>query len=116
MNDLAKNLLLWVVILVVLMTVFQSFSGRRGAEQPLAYSDFLEQVKKGDVESVVIENQQIRGQLKRGQRFSAYSPETDNRSMIGTLLDNHGINIGVMIFLSRCLVTFYLPSSRFIKA
>ena len=89
MNDLAKNLLLWVVILVVLMTVFQSFSGRRGAEQPLAYSDFLEQVKKGDVESVVIENQQIRGQLKGGQRFSAYSPETDNRSMIGTLLDNN---------------------------
>jgi len=89
LNDLAKNLLLWVVILVVLMTVFQSFSGRRGAEQPLAYSDFLEQVKKGDVESVVIEDQQIRGQLKGGQRFSAYSPETDNRSMIGTLLDNN---------------------------
>ena len=88
MNDLAKNLLLWVVILVVLMTVFQSFSGRRGAEQPLAYSDFLEQVKKGEVERVVIENQIIRGEMKGGQRFSAYSPETDNRSMIGTLLDN----------------------------
>ncbi len=88
MNDLAKNLLLWVVILVVLMTVFQSFSGRRSAEQPLAYSDFLEQVKKGEVERVVIENQEIRGELKGGQRFSAYSPETDNRSMIGTLLDN----------------------------
>ena len=88
MNDLAKNLLLWVVILVVLMTVFQSFSGRRGADQPLAYSDFLEQVKKGEVERVVIENQNIRGEMKGGQRFSAYSPETDNRSMIGTLLDN----------------------------
>ena len=89
MNDLAKNLLLWVVILVVLMTVFQSFSGRRGADQALAYSDFLEQVKKGEVERVVIENQNIRGEMKGGQRFSAYSPETDNRSMIGTLLDNN---------------------------
>jgi len=89
LNDLAKNLLLWVVILVVLMTVFQSFSGRRGVEQPLAYSDFLEQVKKGDVESVEIADQQITGKLKGGQRFSAYSPETDNRSMIGTLIDNN---------------------------
>jgi len=89
LNDLAKNLLLWVVILVVLMTVFQSFSGRRGADQQMAYSDFLAQVKKGEIDSVTIENQQIRGALKGGQRFSAYSPETDNRSMIGTLLDNN---------------------------
>ena len=88
MNDLAKNLLLWVVILVVLMTVFQSFSGRRTAEQPLAYSDFLEQVKQGNVDSVKIEDQNISGVLKGGSKFSAYSPETDNRSMIGTLIDN----------------------------
>jgi len=88
LNDLAKNLLLWVVILVVLMTVFQSFSGRRTAEQPLAYSDFLEQVKQGNVDSVKIEDQNISGVLKGGSKFSAYSPETDNRSMIGTLIDN----------------------------
>ena len=88
MNDLSKNLLLWVVILVVLMTVFQSFSGRRGGDASLPYSSFLEQVKAGNIDSVVIENQQIKGQLKDGSKFSAYSPETDNRSMIGTLLDN----------------------------
>ncbi|MES2883334.1 MAG: ATP-dependent zinc metalloprotease FtsH [Pseudomonadota bacterium] len=88
MNDLAKNLLLWVVILVVLMVVFQGFSGRRTGDQPLAYSDFLEQVKQGNVDQVKIEDQNITGQLKGGSKFSAYSPETDNRSMIGTLIDN----------------------------
>ncbi|MDO9452569.1 MAG: ATP-dependent zinc metalloprotease FtsH [Stagnimonas sp.] len=88
MNDLAKNLLLWVVILVVLMVVFQGFSGRRGGDQPLAYSDFLEQVKQGNVDSVKIEDQNISGQLKGGSKFSTYSPETDNRSMVGTLIDN----------------------------
>jgi cell division protease FtsH len=88
LNDLTKNLLLWVVILVVLMTVFQSFSGRHGGEQPLAYSDFLDQVRQGNVDSVVIEEQQIKGQLKSGSKFSTYSPETDNRSMVGTLIDN----------------------------
>ncbi|MES2682484.1 MAG: ATP-dependent zinc metalloprotease FtsH [Pseudomonadota bacterium] len=89
MNDLAKNLMLWVVILVVLMLVFQGFSGRRTGEQPLAYSDFLEQVKQGNVDAVKIEDQNITGQLKGGSKFSAYSPETDNRSMIGTLIDNN---------------------------
>ncbi len=88
LNDLAKNLLLWVVILVVLMTVFQSFSGRHIGAQPLAYSDFLEQVKQGNVDAVVIEERQIQGTLKGGSKFSTYSPETDNRSMVGTLIDN----------------------------
>ncbi len=89
MNDLTKNLLLWVVILVVLMTVFQSFSGRRGAEQPLAYSDFLEQVKQGNVDNVVIEDQYLQGTLKSGGKFTSFSPESDNRSMIGALLENN---------------------------
>jgi cell division protease FtsH len=89
LNDLAKNLLLWVVILVVLMSVFQSFSGgSRGATPQLAYSEFLHQVKQGNVAEVDIQDQVIRGQLKSGSRFSTVSPETDNRSMIGTLIDN----------------------------
>ena len=88
MNDLAKNLVLWVVILVVLMVVFQGFSGRRTGDQPLAYSDFLEQVKQGNVDQVKIEDQNISGVLKGGSKFSTYSPETDNRSMVGTLIDN----------------------------
>ncbi|TXH03402.1 MAG: ATP-dependent zinc metalloprotease FtsH [Nevskiaceae bacterium] len=89
MNDLAKNLLLWVVILVVLMGVFQSFNGRGHATSALAYSDFLSQVKQGNVSDVTIEGQNIRGELKGGTRFTAISPETDNRAMIGTLIDNN---------------------------
>lgn len=88
MNDLAKNLLLWVVILVVLMSVFQGFSGNARTTPQLAYSEFLGQVRQGNVAEVVIEDQVIRGQLKSGTRFSSVSPESDNRSMIGTLIDN----------------------------
>ena len=89
MNDLVKNLLLWVVILVVLTSVFQSFSSRTGgAQPPLNYSDFLEQVKEDNVETVYVEGQNIRGTLKNGTRFTSYSPETDNRSMIGTLIEH----------------------------
>ena len=88
MNDLAKNLLLWVVILVVVMSVFQSFSSRGRAQPELQYSEFLTQVKQGNVAEVVIDGPNIRGELKGGSRFTTISPETDNRSMVGTLLDN----------------------------
>ena len=89
MNDLAKNLLLWVVILVVLMTVFQSFNTKSRAQPELLYSEFMGQVKSGNVGEVVIEDQTIRGTLKDGTRFIAISPETDNRSMVGELLANN---------------------------
>ncbi|HKY89750.1 MAG TPA: ATP-dependent metallopeptidase FtsH/Yme1/Tma family protein, partial [Nevskiaceae bacterium] len=89
MNDLAKNLLLWVVILVVLISVFQSFANRGRSQQPLAYSDFVQQVKDGQVAEVKIVGDQIAGELKGGTRFETLSPETDNRSMIGTLLENN---------------------------
>jgi cell division protease FtsH len=88
LNDLAKNLLLWVVILVVLMSVFQGFSGNTRSTPQLAYSEFLGQVRQGNVAEVVIKDQVITGQLKSGTRFSTVSPESDNRSMIGTLIDN----------------------------
>ena len=49
MNDLTKNLLLWVVVAVVLMVVFQSFSPKGGATAtggPITYSEFLREVDR----------------------------------------------------------------------
>jgi cell division protease FtsH len=85
-NDVAKNLILWVVIAVVLLTVFQSFGGRSSSSAAnLKYSDFLTQVKQGQVQEVLIEGQKITGQLKSGVSFSTYSPETDNSALIGDM-------------------------------
>jgi cell division protease FtsH len=89
LNDLAKNLLLWVVILVVLMSVFQSFSSRSRGQPELAYSEFIGQVEQGNVAEVYIAGQTIRGELRGGSRFVTISPETDNRAMVGTLLENN---------------------------
>ena len=56
MNDLTKNLLLWVVVAVVLMVVFQSFSPKGGNTAAMAggttYSTFLDQVDSGNVQRV----------------------------------------------------------------
>ncbi|MFZ5467503.1 MAG: ATP-dependent zinc metalloprotease FtsH [Pseudomonadota bacterium] len=95
MNDLVKNLLLWLVIAAVLMTVFNSFQNRGPISQPLAYSQFLGDVKSGRVERVIIDENVIRGRTTDGGEFVTYSPETDNKAMIGDLL-NAGVSINAL--------------------
>jgi cell division protease FtsH len=85
-NDVAKNLILWVVIAVVLLSVFQSFQGREAAGRNMIYSDFLQQVESGQVSEVLIEGQNITGKLVSGQTFKTYSPETNNSALIGDLV------------------------------
>jgi cell division protease FtsH len=84
-NDVAKNLILWVVIAVVLLSIFQNFGDRSPSSQTLIYSDFLTQVKQGQVREVIIEGQNITGRLNSDTRFTTYSPETDNSALIGDL-------------------------------
>ena len=92
MNELAKNLLLWVVIALVLMSVFSSFAPSTSNANEVPYSQFLDQVENGSVSQVNIEDQRIRGQLKSGQKFATFSPESDNKAMIGTLRE-HDVEI-----------------------
>ena len=56
MNDMAKNLLLWLIIAVVLLTVFQSFNPRGSGTQDLAYSDFMDKVEHNGVAEVLVHN------------------------------------------------------------
>ncbi len=88
MNDLAKNIILWVVIAVILMTVFNSFGTRAPTDQAMPYSEFLDKVEAGNVASVVIEGKEIQGRLITGGHFQTYTPESDNKAMIGQLLGN----------------------------
>jgi cell division protease FtsH len=92
LNNLAKNLLLWLVIAVVLMSVFNNFGNRPAQTRPLEYSQFYAKVTDGGVDKVTIEGRKIQGVLKGGETFTTYSPETDNRALVGDLLKN-----GVMV-------------------
>ncbi len=85
---MAKNLLLWVIIALVLMMVFQNF-GVRSVSSNIAYSQFILDVKTGKVLRVAIEGNTIKGVLSDGTSFTTYSPETSNEALIGTLLDNN---------------------------
>jgi cell division protease FtsH len=84
-NDVAKNLILWVVIAVVLLSVFHNFNERTTSSNQIIYSEFLSQVKQGQVRQVTIEGQNISGELTSGAKFSTYSPESNNLAMIGVL-------------------------------
>ncbi|MEJ2514475.1 MAG: ATP-dependent zinc metalloprotease FtsH [Gammaproteobacteria bacterium] len=87
MNDLAKNIVLWVVIAVVLLTVFNSFGTGPRSVQDMSYSTFLERVESGAVNDVVFEGDKISGSLSNGERFVTFNPETDNTALIGDLKD-----------------------------
>jgi len=88
LNDLAKNLVLWAVIAVVLLSVFSNFSKQTGSTQALPYSTYIGMVKTGQVAQVTIEGREISGKTASGSVFKTYSPETSNTAMVGDLLDN----------------------------
>ena len=88
MNDLAKNIILWVVIAVVLLSVFNSFGTGPRAVEPVPYSSFLQYVYDGRVSHVTFEGDKILGELRGGDHFTTFSPETDNKALIGELQDN----------------------------
>ncbi len=89
MNDLVKNLILWGVIALILLSVFSNFSQRANKEAEFAYSDFTSEVKNGNVAEVVIAGRKITGKTRDLKAFSTYSPETDNTAMLGVLLENN---------------------------
>ncbi len=89
MNDLVKNIILWVVIAVILMSVFNNFGTQTGGAQPMSYTSFIEKVRSGQISQVTIDGRAIEGRTNAGDAFTTYSPETDNRALVGDLLQNN---------------------------
>src|SRR5712675_348444 len=69
-----KNLVIWLVIGLVLMTVFNQFNTRQSAQAPMEYSQFLEEVKAGRIAKVTIEGRQLKATTAEGKRVMSYSP------------------------------------------
>ena len=86
MGDLVKNLVIWTVIAVVIMSLFTGVGGRNTASQEFNYTDFMQQVQTGQVEEVTIAGREISGSFKSGETFRTYSPETDNSALVGELI------------------------------
>jgi cell division protease FtsH len=126
MNNLGRNIALWVVValfLVVLFNVFQPSSQPNNAT-PIAYSSFLDQVNNGQVQDVTIAGHEVTGTTKDGKSFATYTPddptmvqkleaanvhveakpEGDNESMLERILFSFGpivLIVGVWLFMMR---------------
>jgi len=87
LNDIAKNIILWVVIAVILMTVFNNFGQHKQTSQPLEYSQFISDVRAGRIRSVEIEGRTIIGTREDGDRFMTYSP--DDPGLMADLLNSN---------------------------
>ena len=74
MNNLFKNLVVWLVIGLVLMTVFNQFNTRQTAQTPMEYSQFIDEVKAGRIAKVLIEGRQLKATTAEGKRVTSYSP------------------------------------------
>jgi cell division protease FtsH len=85
LNDLTKNILLWVVIVIVLLLVFSRYMPTIGQPAHLDYSTFLDEVKAEHVESVTLQGEMIYGTRKDKSQFETRNPETDYTALIGTL-------------------------------
>jgi cell division protease FtsH len=94
-NDMAKNLLLWIIIAAVLLTVFNNFKGGQQRPQAVDYSAFISQVKEGRVESVTIDGQTVRGAYTDDARFETILPPVTDLDLVPTLLDNEVRVIGM---------------------
>jgi cell division protease FtsH len=107
MNDLAKNLMLWVVVAVVLMVVFQSFSPKTAGADALTYDQFVQEVKGERVAKVDIADDRttIAGERKDGSKFTTYAPA--DKDLVNDLLNHHvttvqtppssGMSLGVIL-------------------
>ena len=86
MNNLMKNIAVWLVIALVLMMVFNHFGTRQAAQAPLEYSQFLDEVKQGNISKVTIEGRVLKGVRSDGKRFTTYAPS--DPWMVSDLLKN----------------------------
>jgi len=74
LNNVARNIVVWLVIALVMMAVFNQFGERRAAQSQVEYSQFIDEVKAGRVSKVTIEGHVIRGTRSDQTSFMTYAP------------------------------------------
>ncbi len=91
MTDMGKNLLLWLIIAAVLLTVFNNFNVKPEPES-LSYSAFIDQVRNDQVDKVEIEGLIIRGVRDSGEEFQVTRPDLYDPKLLDDLY-NHDVQI-----------------------
>ncbi|MFP6626085.1 MAG: ATP-dependent zinc metalloprotease FtsH [Deltaproteobacteria bacterium] len=76
MNQLSRNMALWLVLGIMMVLVFNMFQGQTSRDQEVGYSQFVAALESGQVDEVTVQGDSIRGSM-RGQNFRTYGPQED---------------------------------------
>jgi cell division protease FtsH len=74
---------------IILVSVFNIFGPQREKEERISYSSFISDVKKGNISSVVITDQEVSGQMQDGKRFATYLPSANDTLILKELIDKN---------------------------
>ena len=90
MNNMFPKAAIWLVIALVLFTVFKQFDSRQARGNDVAYSQFMEQAKNGQIETVTIDGRTLRGRTRDNQSITSFAP--NDVWMVGDLM-KYGVTV-----------------------
>ena len=91
MNKFVKSVALYVLLIILAVSLFNSFVQTPENKSHVTYSDFMQQVTEDKVQSVVLTNNYVQGVLKDGTKFDSYIP--DNDTTVLPALNQHKVTI-----------------------
>ncbi|MGP1946558.1 MAG: ATP-dependent zinc metalloprotease FtsH [Arsenophonus sp. ER-LPS3-MAG3] len=108
MSDMVKNLILWVVIAVVLMSLFQSFGPSDSNSRMVDYSTFMNELTQDQIREVRISDREINVKKSDNSRYITYIPMRDDPRLLDTLLEKHVVVIGEQPKEQSFLATIFI--------
>jgi len=93
LSQFARNLLMWIIVAMVLMSIFQHYAQTEPVAQKMEYSQFLQSVRNGQIDSAQIQaapgGMRITGQTTNNQKFESFAPPDDDGLIAD--LENNGV-------------------------
>ncbi len=86
LNQFYKNISLWLVIILIMVMLYNIFNQQQAGHTDIGYSQFLSMVASGQIESVVIQGQDLYVTEVNGSRFKTYAPH--DIELLSTLRKN----------------------------
>ncbi len=92
MNDMAKNILLWLVIITVVVMVFSNLDRGSGKADEMKYSAFVTAVAEGQIQKIEIDGEEITGTKVNGSEFETVRPALNDNELM-PLLRKHNVEV-----------------------
>jgi len=88
---MVKNLVLWLVIALVLMSVFSNFGPNNPQVKKMQYSQFLEKLHDRDIKQITIDEQDINWVTNSGDLYTTYAPVGYDLSLVDKWVQDYGV-------------------------